>query len=127
MLDIDAPWSSTLRDLLIVEKSASRRTNSGRRRLGGHFSNLKRMIQERGQEEKGASMSHNSHRRMLFRAEAPSGPKFSLAYHKVIPGVGSRLYNIRWETKSISRADTAYSDILYRRRHTETGPPLSAT
>lgn len=72
-------------------------------------------------------MSHNSLRRKLFRAAAASGPKFSLAYHKIIPGVGSRLCHMRWKTKSISRADTACIQILCRRRHTETGPPLSAT
>lgn len=72
-------------------------------------------------------MSHNAYRRMLFRAEAASGPKLFFAYHQIIRGVGSRLCNTWCTTQSILLADTAYTEILCRRRQTETGAPLSST
>lgn len=75
----------------------------------------------------GVSMSHTAYRRMLFRAEATSGPNLIFAYHQIIRGVGSRLCNAWCTTQSISLADTAYTEIPYRRRQTETGAPLSST
>lgn len=127
MLKIDGPCYTISWDLFIVERSVSRQTSPGCRRLGERFPNLQRKVQELRQMKKGVFMSQNAYRRMLFRAQAASGPKLVLAYHKIIRGIGSRLCNVRWTTKSISRANTAYIEIVFRRRHTETGPPLLST
>lgn len=102
-------------------------TASGCHRLTERFSNLKGKVQERCQLQKGIPMSHNAYRRKLFMAQAASGPKLILAYHEIYRGFGSRLCNMRSTTKPISRADTAYIEIVHPRRHAETGPPLLTT
>lgn len=93
MLKIDGPCYTISWDLFVVERSVSRQTSSGCRHLGECFPKLQRKVQELRQMKKGVFMSQNAYRRMLFRAQAASGPKLVLAYHKIIRGIGSRLCN----------------------------------